>query len=158
MIVRDQYQALSVAVEMEARAIRTYERALTLATKPEVQEGIRAILREEREHYRCFSEMRGSITADMAAEDKLLTGAMAGETLFPGGAMELARAKGLTSMRGLFEFAAESEQDAVEKYKSFADQCANAEIAEAFLDIAREEATHLQNLRRVLARLPEENA
>ena len=44
MIVRNQRQALSVAVEMEARAIRTSERALMLAQRPEVLEGIRMLI------------------------------------------------------------------------------------------------------------------
>ena len=40
MVVRNEGQALCVAVEMERRAIRVYDRALLLAKDPEVVEGI----------------------------------------------------------------------------------------------------------------------
>ena len=60
MVVRDEKQALDVAVEMEKRAIRTYERALMLANRPEVIAGIKAILEDERQHLCRFSAMRDS--------------------------------------------------------------------------------------------------
>ena len=44
MVVRNEQQALCVAVEMEKRAIRVYERALMLVTDPAVEAGIREIL------------------------------------------------------------------------------------------------------------------
>ena len=156
MIVRNQRQALSVAVEMEARAIRTYERALMLAKRPEVLEGIRIILDDERVHHRRFMEMRGEMEEN-PAEDRLLTGALAEEALFPGGAMEMARAQGLTSLRGLYEFAADSEADAVENYQAFAARCEDEAVAQAFQSIALEEAKHLTELRWALKHLPKED-
>ena len=49
MVVKNEGQALCVAVEMERRAIRVYERALMLATDEAVIAGIREILADERE-------------------------------------------------------------------------------------------------------------
>ena len=49
---------MCVAVEMERRAIRVYERALMLAKDPAVVEGIKEILGDEREHLRKFGEMK----------------------------------------------------------------------------------------------------
>ena len=48
MVVRNEGQALCVAVEMEKRAIRVYERALMLATEPAVVAGLKEILADER--------------------------------------------------------------------------------------------------------------
>ena len=54
MIIEHQGQALTVAMEMERRAIRTYERALLLAKDEEVRKGIEDILSDERRNSRCF--------------------------------------------------------------------------------------------------------
>ena len=54
MVIRDQAQALSVAIEMEKRAIRTYERALMIVKDAEVAAGIQKILADEKEHLRRF--------------------------------------------------------------------------------------------------------
>ena len=66
--------------------------------------------------------------------------------LFPGGVMEMQRAQSLTSLRGLYTFARDSEEDAVRKYSDFAERCTHPAAREAFLSIAREEGTHLAAL------------
>ena len=58
MVIRDQAQALSVAIEMEKRAIRTYERALMIVKDAEVAAGIQEILADEKEHLRRFYSLR----------------------------------------------------------------------------------------------------
>ena len=47
MVIRNERQALCVAVEMERRAIRIYERALMLAKSEEVRRGIEKMLGQE---------------------------------------------------------------------------------------------------------------
>lgn len=150
MIVRNEQQALCVAVEMEKRAIRVYERALMLAKDEEVLRGMREILRDEQEHLRRFDGMRSGCRME-AGEEQLLIQAVAAEMLFPGGVMEMERAQGLTTLNGLYAFAADSERRAVEQYTDFARRCDKAEIREAFLDIAREESSHLAALRQRLS-------
>lgn len=59
VIIEHQGQALTVAMEMERRAIRTYERALLLAKDEEVRKGIEDILGDERRHLKRFTEMVG---------------------------------------------------------------------------------------------------
>ncbi len=149
MIVRDENQALSVAVEMEKRAIRLYERALMLATDEEVRQGILSILADERQHLCRFQSMQGDENS-ASAEDAILTDAMAAQVLFTGGMAEMNRAHAMTTLRGLYEFAAESEQDAVEKYTAFADASEREEVRAAFLAIAEEEKIHLKDLRQSL--------
>lgn len=149
MIVRNEQQALCVAVEMERRAIRVYERALMLARDEEVRKGIREILADEKEHLRRFSAMKEACPGD-ANEERMLMQAMAAEMLFPGGVMELERAKGLDTLPGLYAFAAESEQDAVDNYMSFAEKCSDPAVAEAFTSIAAEETFHLAELKKKL--------
>lgn len=149
MIVRNQQQALCVAAEMERRAIRVYERALMLAKDDQVRAGIRDIMQDEQEHLCRFTAMRDNCPVD-AGEERMLIKALAAEMLFPGGVMEMERAKGLDTLQGLYAFAAESERSAVEHYRAFSEKC-QGDVAETFLAIAREEAAHLAELNRKLA-------
>lgn len=152
MIVRNQFQALCVAAEMERRAIRVYERGLMLAPDAAVREGIREILADEKEHLKRFCAMKEACHGD-AGEESMLLSAMAAEMLYPGGVMELERAQGLSTLPGLYAYAAESEEGAVEHYLDFADKCEDPAIAAAFEAIAAEEAGHLNELREKLKRV-----
>ena len=142
MVVRNEGQALCVAVEMEMRAIRVYERALMLATDPAVVSGIRDILADEREHLRRFSEMKEKYPVPVE-EEKLLISSMAAEVLFTGGVMEMKREQALTTLMGLYRYAAESEAGAVETYGNFASKCTDAKVHDTFMAIVREESEHL---------------
>ena len=73
--------------------------------------------------------------------------AISAELLFPGGVMEMERAKGLDTLEGLYRFAAESEYDAMIKFADYADKCESPDVREAFLSIAREEAVHYARLK-----------
>ena len=142
MVVRNEGQALCVAVEMERRAIRVYERALMLAADPAVIEGIKEILADEREHLKRFSEMKAQhpVPAD---EEKLLISSMAAEVLFTGGVMEMKREQALQTLIGLYRYAADSEAGAVETYGGFASKCADAKVHDTFMAIVHEESEHL---------------
>ena len=142
MVVRNEGQALCVAEEMERRAIRVYERALMLATDPQVIAGIQEILQDERQHLIRFSEMRGNFPVD-AQEERMLISSMAAEVLFAGGVMEMRREHALTTLKGLYTYAAESEAGAVETYNGFANRCADDAVREVFLSIVNEESDHL---------------
>jgi rubrerythrin len=157
MIVRNQQEALCVAVEMERRAIRTYERALMVSTDPEVRQGLTTILADEKGHLERFGSMRQNC-AMASHEEKVLIQAMAAQTLFPGGVMEMEREKGLNSLIGLYRFAAESEQDAVNTYLASAQKCTSEEVREAFRAIAQEESNHLSQLKKTLSAMEEKNA
>ena len=142
MVVKNEGQALCVAVEMERRAIRVYERALMLATDEAVVAGIREILADEREHLRRFSEMRADHPVPVE-EEKLLISSMAAEVLFTGGVMEMKREQALTTLVGLYRYAAESEAGAVETYGTFASKCGDDRVHDTFRAIVREESEHL---------------
>ena len=142
MVVKNEGQALCVAVEMERRAIRVYERALMLATDEAVVAGIREILADEREHLRRFSEMRADHPVP-AEEEKLLISSMAAEVLFTGGVMEMKREQALQTLIGLYSYAADSEAGAVETYGGFASKCADAKVHDTFMAIVHEESEHL---------------
>ena len=145
MVVKNEGQALCVAVEMERRAIRVYERALMLATNQDVVAGIREILADEKEHLHRFSEMREKYPVP-AEEEKLLISSMAAEVLFTGGVMEMKREQALTTLVGLYRYAAESEAGAVETYGTFASKCQDERVQETFMAIVREESEHLTAL------------
>ena len=142
MVVRNEGQALCVAVELERRAIRVYERALMLATEPAVVAGIKEILADECEHLRRFSEMKEKYPVP-AEEEKLLISSMAAEVLFTGGVMELKREQALMTLMGLYRYAAESEAGAVETYGTFASKCQDKKVHDTFMAIVREESEHL---------------
>ena len=142
MVVRNEGQALCVAVEMERRAIRVYERALMLTDDTQVASGIREILADEQEHLRRFSEMR-KLYAVPEEEEKLLISSMAAEVLFTGGVMEMKREQALTTLKGLYRYAADSEAGAVETYGSFAAKCEDMRVHDVFMAIVREESEHL---------------
>ena len=145
MVVRNEGQALCVAVEMEKRAIRVYERALMLATDPAVIAGIREILADEQEHLRRFSETKAKHPVP-AEEEKMLISSMAAEVLFTGGVMEMKREQALMTLIGLYRYAAESEAGAVENYGGFAEKCADKKVHDVFMDIVHEESEHLTAL------------
>ena len=142
MVVRNEGQALCVAVEMERRAIRVYERALMLAKDPQVIVGIEEILADEREHLKRFSEMKAEHPVP-AEEERLLISSMAAEVLFTGGVMEMKREQALTTLVGLYRYAADSEAGAVETYGSFAAKCDDVRVHDVFMSIVREESEHL---------------
>ena len=142
MVVRDEGQALCVAVEMERRAIRVYERALMLATELAVVEGIKEILGDEKEHLQRFSNMKAKYPVP-EEEERLLISSMAAEVLFTGGVMEMRREQALTTLEGLYRYAADSEAGAVETYGNFAGKCNDEKVKETFMAIVREESEHL---------------
>ena len=146
MVVKNECQALCIAVEMERRAIRVYERALMLAQDAQVRAGIEEILVDERRHLQRFSAMRECRMVD-EAEERLLISSMAAEVLFTGGVMEMKREQALTTLRGLYQYAADSEADAVRTYADFAKKCADPAVHDVFMDIVREESSHLVELR-----------
>ena len=142
MVVKNECQALCIAVEMERRAIRVYERALMLAQDAQVRAGIEEILADERRHLQRFSAMRECRMVD-EAEERLLISSMAAEVLFTGGVMEMKREQALTTLMGLYRYAAESEAGAVETYGNFASKCTDAKVHDTFMAIVREESEHL---------------
>ena len=74
MQVRGAGEALFIACEMEKRAIRLYERALALFADSPCQEAIRAILGDERNHLRQFSQnSRFTSTRDASKQKERLS-------------------------------------------------------------------------------------
>lgn len=154
MIVKNQGEALLVAMDMEKRAIRTYERALLFAEAPQVRQGIEEILRDERQHLKRFTQMWNQTIP--SGEQMVLLQAMASDVLFPGGVTEMVREEALSSLLGLYRYAMESEDGAVKTYTEFATKC-TGEAKAAFLDIVQEESGHLESLREKVAAMEKEN-
>lgn len=149
MVIGNEQEALRIAVEMEKRAIRIYERALMIVQDEEVAAGIRSMLRDERGHLRRFQDMKNALT-DKPEREATLLQSVAADMLFPGGVMEMERANSFTNLQALYGFAAKSEAEATEKYRDLASRCVTAEVRNAFLSIAQEESGHLNALRQRL--------
>lgn len=152
MVVKNENQALCIAMEMERRAIRVYERALMLAQDVQVRAGIEEILSDEKRHLARFTKMRACHPIG-EEEERLLISSMAAEVLFTGGVMEMKREQALETLRGLYEYAADSEAGAVRTYAEFAQKCDDPAVREVFMSIVREESSHLTELRAKLARM-----
>ena len=155
MVVKNECQALCIAMEMERRAIRVYERALLLAQDAQVRAGIEEILSDEKQHLARFTQMRACYPVG-EEEERLLISSMAAEVLFTGGVMEMKREQALTTLRGLYEYAADSEAGAVRTYADFANRCADPALREVFMSIVREESSHLAELRGKLSQMNDE--
>lgn len=154
MIVKNQGEALLVAMDMEKRAIRTYERALLFANDAQVRQGIEEILRDERQHLKRFTQMWNQTIP--SGEQMVLLQAMASDVLFSGGVTEMMREEALDSLLGLYRYAMESEDGAVKTYTDFASKC-SGEAKTAFLDIVQEEAGHLAALQQKVAAIEQGN-
>ena len=149
MQIKDAGEALFIACEMEKRAIRLYERALALFADGPCQAAIRAILGDERNHLRQFSQM-GAETPDF--ERAQLLSAKAAGVLFSGGLTEAQRKGAFESVRSLYAYAAREEEEAIRQYTAFASSLTGS-AAGAFSAIALEEKQHLSKLNALLDQL-----
>ena len=149
MDIRGAGEALYIACEMEKRAIRLYERALTVFADGSCEEAIRLILSDERRHLEQFSRMSDEYPG---FERGQLLSAQASRVLFSGGLMEAQRKGAFASPQQLYRFAAEEEADAVRRYGEFA-AALTGSAADAFSAIQLEEKQHLAKLNGLL--LPE---
>jgi len=141
--VKSAGDAFFVAMNMEKRAIRIYERMLEIVDDEGIKETINTILAEEREHLCTFCSWLDD--SNGISENRRLLELQAEEILFPGGLMELVRKGGAESQEALIEYAAEQEILAMEYYEEFAKLC-EGEAKDAFLAIALEEKEHLDTL------------
>ena len=142
--------ALYIASEMEKRAVKLYERAVTVWPDEKMSDAIRNMLSDERQHLKHFTAMLGNHLPDSA--DALLLSAYAGGILFEGGLHAAARAGAFDSPEALLRYAAEQEQIAVDCYTRFAEKCQPAsEAQQVFLRIAQEESLHLSALEKALS-------
>ena len=146
MNIRDAGEALYFACEMEKRAIRLYERALTVFQDAACQEAVRAILQDERGHLERFSLM-GAQTPGF--ERAALLSAQAAGVLIPGGLMEAQRRGAFESARSLYAFAAGEEEQAVRRYGEFAEALSGSAAA-AFAAVQAEEIQHLARFRELM--------
>lgn len=146
MEIRGAGEALYIACEMEKRAIRLYERALTVFADGPCQEAIRVILCDELRHLEQFSHMGAEYPG---FERGQLLSAQASRVLFSGGLIEAQRKGAFSSPQELYRFAAEEEEEAIRCYGAFAASLTGSAAA-AFTAIQLEEKQHLAKLNGLL--------
>lgn len=146
--------ALYLAVRMEQRAIRLYERAQLVFSQGKMKKVMEDILRDERVHLAAFQELL-SREEPVSTENALLLDGEAGDILFQGGLTGAAREGAFDSLKSLLTFAADEEENAARRYAAYAAR-AQGRAREAFLDIAAQERRHLNRLREQLSLLEEE--
>ena len=138
--IQSSAEALFIAIEMEKRAVRMYERMLLLFDRQDTLLILRRLLSDEVSHLKRFQAMMGKDT--LPGEEALLLSAEASGILFPGGLTEALRHGADASAEALLRFAASQEQIATETYLSFAAACTGS-ARSAFEEIAAEEGQHL---------------
>ena len=138
MNIHDAGEALYIAIEMEKRAIKLYERALTVFGEGPCKEALASILQDEKGHLASFRALGAK---EPGFEQAQLLSAQASELLFSGGLMEAQRKGAFQSVKSLYSYAAVQEAEAIERYGSFAAQL-DGGAAEAFRAIAEEEKQH----------------
>ena len=152
MQVRGAAEALFIACEMEKRAIRLYERALAVFADGPCQEAIRVILSDEKRHLARFAEM-GAQAPEF--ERATLLSAQAAGVLYSGGLVEAQRKGAFDSMESLYKYAADEEQEAVNRYGEFASRLTGP-ASTAFRQIEAEETGHLKKLNEMMRALSDE--
>lgn len=103
---------------------------------------IEDILGQERSHLKRFTAMQEADLSLTAAQRTTLQ-EQARSMLFPGGLMAMMGQIDGKDPASLWEYAARSEDTAVERYVAYAAHCKGA-AQEAFLSIAKEEREHLK--------------
>ena len=144
--VKNEQEALFLACEMERRAVRVYERGLTICQDPAIKALLARLHDDERMHLAKFARMGGCSPEATDQERQLLLKSYAAQVLFPGGLMQAQREGALLSLPSLLKFARDSEETAVRCYGEFASSCEKKEARDMFLTIASEEQGHLDVL------------
>lgn len=137
-------QALYVAVRMEQRAIKLYERAQMVFSQGRMKQALEEILHDERVHLETFQGLLDK-AGDINTEDALLLDTEAGTVLFAGGLTGAVREGAFDSAKSLMQYAADEEEQAAKRYNFYAERTEGA-AKETFLDIARQEQRHLERL------------
>lgn len=150
MQVQTAQEALFIACEMERGAVQLYQRALLLMKElgrgeETLMAHLQQMLRDEQRHLQQFSSLYEKLEEPM--EQQLLLSAVAENVLFRGGLMGAVREGILRSAEGMLRFAAQSEENAVQTYRAFAEQCGQEHAGAVLLAIAAEEERHLADLR-----------
>ncbi len=145
MNVTNDGDAFFMAVRMEKRAIRMYERMRELIEDPETLAAINKLLKDERDHLVTFNNLLNKSKA--VSSLKNLLDAQADGILFAGGLTEAVRGGATQSRGALIDYAIEQEKAAIEAYEGFSEKCLDKESAGAFTNVAEEEKRHLKTLK-----------
>ena len=141
--VRSGAEALFVAIEMEKRAVRMYERMLMLVDDPHSTAVIAQLLKDEVTHLERFQDLMGGEA--VAGLDAMLLSARANDILFSGGLTQAAREGAFQSPQSIVKYALDQEDIAVKTYAGFAERSRDA-ARRAFQEISDEEKTHFDAL------------
>lgn len=141
--IRNSAEALFMAVEMEKRAIRMYERMLLVVNDATSTQVIKHLLKDEIEHLERFQTQMSSEA--VSGEDAMLLSARANDILFAGGLTQAAREGAFDSPQSILKYAMEQEDTAVKTYLDLAKKSTGA-AKMTFQDISSEEKDHFDAL------------
>lgn len=144
-IAQNADEALLLAVWMEKRAIRLFERAMLVFADEPVYERIEELYREELTHLERFEGLMSSESC-FTPEREMALSSKASELIFVGGLTEAAREGAFKTPEGFVRYAILQEEKAIEEFESYAAQTEGA-IHDNFLTIVSEEQKHLELFR-----------
>ena len=138
--VSDSCEAVFIACEMEKRAVRFCERALTLLLTKEVNLVFQAILQEEREHLRCFSSLLAGTKYSVGSFSSLSQKAI--DMFFGSGLMKAHQENAFDSQKQLLAYAVAQKAQTIAQYEEWLLQC-EGEQALTMGKILQTEKAHL---------------
>ena len=150
-MVNNAREALTIACEMEKRAVKMYQRGGMVC--PHMKEILAQYELEERSHLARFTQMGETLGGVAKGEDQVLLNARAAQVIFAGGLMEAQRENAFNDLASFLTYAAGQEAQAIETYRRFAELSEDAAAREMFLAIAGEETVHHEVLTSRLAAL-----
>jgi rubrerythrin len=149
MKINSDGDAFFMAVRMEKRAIRMYERMRELIDDSKTLDTLNELLKDEREHLVTFNSLLNE--SEAVSSFKALLDAQAEGILFAGGLTEAVRGGATKSREALIDYAIEQEKAAIEAYSGLAKKCEEEKSAKAFINVAEEEKRHLETLENMKA-------
>ena len=163
-------EGLRIAVEMEKRGEAFYRRAAKISHSPQTVSLLNALADEECLHGQEFQALydRECAQRERAGDEpcpceeaydsevSAYLSAIAADIIFPGGLMAL-RQSGFDNPEAVFRAAIASEKDSILFYEELARCARDAHAQSVFMEIARQERSHMLRLQRQKDMLAGEN-
>ncbi|NLB90286.1 MAG: hypothetical protein GX786_03585 [Clostridiales bacterium] len=156
-MITNEREALAVACAMEERAIEIYQRSLLIIKEKKIQDVLKSLLEDEKEHLQQFRGFEEEYEdQDISFEKKMMLDSYGGTFLFQGGLTQAQRKGAFSSAEAMIDYAIQEEEKAYEKYQEFAALSKNEKVKKMFLTISQEEKMHQKQLKEQQKKIGEE--
>ncbi len=154
MHVFNDLEGLRIAAEIEKRGEAFYRNGARISQDREAIALLESLAQDERQHFSEFQRLYDEavkgrdVITPYDDETNAYLSAIAADIVFPGGLMSM-RTKGFDDIHAVLDAAMQSEKDSILFYTELAEIGTNDSARATFLEIARQERTHLKRLLRM---------